>query len=221
MKIKNKVTVLLVSFILVSCMAEIPVVPTKTAIPTSTIAPVLTATSAPTYVYLPTITPVPSTTPFLILTNFPPTLESEQPQARYDSGIIVIVKSEAFLSDLHRNFTYKYEVVLNLNNSSGKEFKDVNFLLVTYQNKDAKNFADILDNLVTYLGGNETTKDIPVGISDMIVDIPIHDDQYYLNCNNGNFDKPLYLLLFSVGNTDTPLTASSSLNQKILEMPCK
>jgi hypothetical protein len=222
MKIKNIFTILPVAFILASCAPAAKVTPTEMAVATSsTITPIPTATIAPTYAYLPTITVVPSSTPFAMLPSILPTLPSQQSQANYDSDVIVAINSESFFLNSHSD--PMYEVVLNFKNNSEKEFTDVTYWLVTYQNKDAKNFADIIDNLVNFLGNNEDRKIIPVGESDIVIDVSIYVDEYYSQCKDGSLDKPLYLLLFStsMGNTNNPLTLNSSLNQKILEIPCK
>jgi len=221
MKIKNIATVLLVSFISVSCSPTAIVVPTKITVPTSTFMPVLTATIVPTYAYLPTITPIPSSTPFVISPDVQPTLESQQSQSNYDSDVTVTIEKEAFFLTSQGNPTY--EVALNFKNSSKKEFTDVTFWLVTYQNRDAKNEVDMLNTSVGFLGSNEDRKIIPIGESDIVIDVSIYVDESYSQCKDGSLDKPLYLLLFStsMGNTDNSLPVSSSLNQKILEIPCK
>jgi len=222
MKIKNIVRVLLITFILASCAPAAKVVPTQTTVPTSTFASFPT-TIHPTYVYLPTITSIPSSTPF-VATPLSPLLASQHSQANYDGNVIVTIKSESLLDKGYRDLYY--EVVLNFKNSSGKEITDVDYFLVPYQDKDAKQYGTITDNtvyVITALGSNEHRGTIPAGESDIVIDLFVYLNENFPVCKNGSLDKPLYLLLLSssIGSPDHPLTASNELNQKILETPCK
>ncbi len=108
-----------------------------------------------------------------------------------------------------------YEVVLNVNNPSQTDIKNVDFYLVTDAGKDGKHFADIVGD---FLGSNDRNT-FPAGESTISIEVSIYVNDNYPQCKDGSLEKPLYLL-YSIGNTYKALEVSNDLNKKILETVC-
>lgn len=215
---------------MVSCTPVANVISTEKSVLTLAFTPTIIPTTfnAPTYAYLPTITLVPSSTPFIATPSASHTLTSQYSQAKYENAFTVTIKEEKFfVEDYHEP---NYQVLLNFNNFSEKEIRDVTLHLVTYKSKDYKaipdiyNYADFESNV---LGTNSYPYryNFPAGESDFLVNVSIDVNGNDPQCTDGSLDKPLYLLLFfgslGEGNTDSPLEVSNDLNQRILEIPCK
>lgn len=215
----------LITLTLGACSPLATINPTQTRIPILNFTNTPKAIISPTYIYIPTITLVPSSTPLALSPDsISPSLESSHAQANYDRKVTVTAKEEIFF--LRDYYNPIYRVTLNFNNLSGKEITGLDYFLVTYKDKKAKGFGEIVEDqiyVIDFLGSNEKRNIIPVGESDVVVDVYIYLNENYSQCSDGSLEKPLYLLLFSnsIGSTDQPLTVSSGLNQKLLEIPCQ
>jgi hypothetical protein len=131
------------------------------------------------------------------------------------NDITVTVKKETFRGTQYGDATY--EVVLNVKNLSQKEISDADFYLVTYKSKNDRYVSDFLKN--NFLGSERDRNIIPIGESDIVIDVSIDVNENYSECKDGSLEKPLYLM-YAMGDTFKPLAVSDSINKKILETLC-
>ena len=113
---------------------------------------------------------------------------------------------------------YAYQVLLHVKNTSGVEVPQMSFFIGAYEKEDFDfpygSDHGIGHQQLTLIEGQNT---IPIGESDIVINIPIY--KIYLQCNNPNLAKPLYLL-YSIGEQYTSVTVSNSINKRLLQLAC-